>query len=153
MKPPADLKQWSKNNLVREVQRLRAVVHEHSELVGDDPRTASASDPIIGGSPQGRGDALIDTRAAVLLEGVNVVLVDRKTPKAAMSMVLSLSGRINYADDRVTHAYLLNGDGAAGIVVELVGLAQRASSMEDPNGMEFAADFKVAMEERMKELP
>ena len=33
MKPPDDLKEWSKNDLVREVRRLRAVMREHAEQV------------------------------------------------------------------------------------------------------------------------
>lgn len=154
MKPPADLKQWSKNGLVREVERLRAVMREHAERPGSDPREASTGDPLIGGSPYGQGDALIDARAAVLLEGVEVVLIDTKRDTDVVVMMLSLSGRVNYADDRVTHAYLLNGDGAAGIVAELVGLAYRASTMrDDQNGQRFAAEFKAALEDRMDKQP
>lgn len=154
MKPPDDLKAWSKNDLVREVRRLRAVTREHAQRHGDDPRPASTSDPIIGGSAYGRGDALIDARAAVLLEHVEVVLVDTKKDTDSVVMMLTLGGRVNYADDRVTHAYLLNGDGAAGIVSELVSLAQRAASMgDDSSGMRFAAEFKVELERRMSEQP
>src|SRR3954452_21291431 len=154
MKPPDDLKDWSKNDLVRELRRLRAVLREHAERQGDDPRPASTADPVIGGSPHGRGDALIDARAAVLLDAAEVVLIDTKREGEAVAMLLSLSGRINYADDRVTHAYLLNGDGAAGIVAELVGLASRAAAMGDhDDGQRFAAEFKVALEGRMGQTP
>lgn len=151
MKPPDDLKDWSKKDLMREVARLRAVMREHAERPGDDAREMSASDPIIGGSPHGQGDALVDARSAVLLEAVEVVLLDTKRPEDGVTMLLSLAGRINYADDRVTHAYLLNGDGAAGIVAELVALAQRAGAMGRPDGLAFAAEFKVGLERRMAE--
>jgi hypothetical protein len=152
VKPPPELKAWSKNDLVREVARLRAVLHEFSERSGDDPRAHSTSDPIIGGSPTGRGDALLDARAAVLLEHVEVVLVDTKRDTEPSLMMLSLAGRVNYADDRVTHAYLFNGDGAAGIVAELVALAGRASGIpNDLNAQAFAADFRLALDRRMNE--
>jgi hypothetical protein len=36
--PPDDLKAWSKNELVRECRRLRAITREHAERRGDDPR-------------------------------------------------------------------------------------------------------------------
>lgn len=153
MRPPDDLKDWSKNDLVREVRRLRAVMREHAERPGDDPREQSADQPIIGGSPTGQGDALIDARTAVLLEGVEVVLVDTKKEDDPVVMLLSLSGRINYADDRVTHAYLINGDGAAGIVVELLELAQRAGAMGRPDGEQFSAEFKASIERRMEQAP
>jgi hypothetical protein len=150
MRPPDDLKDWSKKDLMREVARLRAVLHEHSARRGDDPRAQSTESPIIGGSPTGRGDALLDARAAVLLDAVEVVLVDTKSGSDSVVMMLTLGGRVNYADDRVTHAYLFNGDGAAGIVSELIALAGRASGMhDDPNAERFAAEFKVALEERM----
>jgi hypothetical protein len=152
MKPP-ELKSWSKNDLVREVVRLRAVLHEHSERRGDDPRAHSTSDPIIGGSPHGRGDALLDARAAVLLDAVEVVLVDTKRETDPVSMMLTLGGRVNYADDVVTHAYLFGPDGAAGIVSELIMLASRAAGMHDTHGERFAAEFKVALEERMTDGP
>jgi hypothetical protein len=153
MKPPDDLREWGKRALIAEVERLRAVTREAGVRVGDDARGASTSDPIIGGSPHGRGDALIDARAAVLLESVEVVLIDTKRPGEAVAMLLTLAGRINYSDDRVTHAYLFGGDGAAGIVAELVQLAQRASSIGGEDGMRFAADFKVALEQRMGSAP
>jgi hypothetical protein len=149
MRPPDDLKDWSKKDLAREVGRLRAILHEHSERRGDDPRGQSASDPIIGGTPTGEGDALVDARSAVLLDAVEVVLVDTKRPDDPVSMLLSLSGRINYSDDRVTHAYLFGGDGAAGIVSELLMLAQRAGAMGRADGVRFAAEFKAALEQRM----
>lgn len=154
MKPPDDLKDWSKNELVRELRRLRAVLREHAERLGDDTRESSSADPVIGGSPHGRGDALVDARAAVLMDHVDVVLVDTKREDGGVVMLLSLAGRINYSDDHVTNAYLFGGDGAAAIVSQIIGLASRAAGMhDDPHGTAFAADFKVALEARMGELP
>lgn len=151
MKPPDDLKDWSKKDLMREVARLRAVLHEFSGRRGDDPRPASTSDPIIGGSPGGSGDALLDARAAVLLDNVEVVLVDTKQGET-VSMMLTLAGRINYSDDRVTHAYLFGPDGAAGIVTELLGLATRAGAGGLPHGVSFAQGFQADIKRRMGEL-
>jgi hypothetical protein len=151
VKPP-ELKAWSKNDLVREVQRLRAVLYEHSERRGDDPRGASTSDAIVGGEPHGKGDALIDARASVLLDGMEVVLVDTKRDEP-VSMLLALKGRINYSDDRVEHAYLFGPDGAAALVSELVGLAARASGLHDSNAGRFAEEFKAVLGRRMGELP
>jgi hypothetical protein len=145
------LKEWSKNDLVREVTRLRAVLHEHSKLVGDDPRGQSTDQPIIGGTPTGHGDALLDARAAVLLEGVDVVLVNTKRDQDPVVMMLTLRGRINYAEDVVTHAYLFNGDGAAAITTELIMLAGRAAGAGETDGKRFAEEFKRAFEQRMED--
>jgi hypothetical protein len=149
VRPPDDLKDWSKKDLMREVARLRAVLHEFSNRVGDDARGASTPDPIVGGSPSGRGDALLDARSAVLLDGVEVVLVDTKQDEPVV-MLLSLSGRINYADDRVTHAYLFGPDGAAGLVTELLMLAARADDGDLPHGQRFAQQFREDLSARME---
>jgi hypothetical protein len=141
--------EWPKGELAKEVARLRAITREHADRPGDDPRQASTADPIIGGSPHGRGDALLDARSAVLMDSIDVVLVDMKRGDT-LSMMLSLAGRINYADDRVTHAYIFGPDGAAGIVSQLVGLASRAAGAHgDPNAERFAAEFKADLEQRM----
>jgi hypothetical protein len=148
-RPPDDLMEWPKGELAKEVARLRAITREHAERPGDDPRQASTSDPIIGGSPRGRGDALLDARSAVLMDFIDVALVDMKRDEP-LSMMLSLAGRINYADDRVTHAYIFGPDGAAGIVSQLVGLASRAAGAHgDPNAEAFAAEFKADLGRRM----
>lgn len=145
--PPANLNDWGKRALVREVERLRAVLHEHSQREGDDPRERSTQDPIIGGSPRGRGDALLDARSAVLLDGVEVVLVDTKRDEA-VSMMLVLKGRVNYSSDRATHAYLFGPDGAAGIISELVELTERAYSGVGEHGRRFALEFQRELKRR-----
>jgi hypothetical protein len=144
--PPDNLKDWSKNSLVREVGRLRAILREHAERPGGDPREASTSDAIVGGSgPYSRGDVLLDARSAVLLDGVDVSLVDTKQGDAPV-MFLVLKGRINFSEDRVEHAYLFGSDGAAGLVTEVIGLAQRA-------GEGFGSEFADDLTRRMRELP
>jgi hypothetical protein len=154
LKPPDELKDWSKNDLVREVRRLRAIMREHAERRGDDARESSTQDPVIGGSPHGRGDALVDARAAVLLDSTEVVLIDTmRADDERVSMMLALAGRINYSDDRVENAYLMGPDGAAALVSQLVGLASRAAGDHARGGQQFAAEFKVDLERRMGELP
>lgn len=88
---------------------------------------------IIGGSPFGRHDALIDATKAVLLDTVNVVLVGTATwgQGAGRAIGLELGGRINKAQARTSVLYLMDEDGAAALVSELVGLASRAGAGEE----------------------
>lgn len=148
---------WPKKNLAIEVERLRAILHEHSQRLGQDPRPAATTGAAMTSpdpDPYGRGNVLIDARAAVLLESDEVSLIDTKSADGPVVMMLALSGRINYSPDRVEHAYLTGADGAAAIVADLIGLAQRASSMNDDEGaLRFAAEFKVAIEEHLGEQP
>lgn len=82
---------------------------------------------IIGGSAFGRGDALIDTRSAVLLEGVDVAVVGAVRKDGVETIIgLELSGRVNHSTERSDVLYLLDADGAAAIISELLGLAGRA---------------------------
>lgn len=147
--PPSDLKSWSKKNLAREVQRLRAVLREHAERPGSDPREAATRDATIdiAGDPNAAGGSLLDLRSAVLLRGIDVVLVDTKQDDP-VAMMMTLSGRINYASDEIEHVYVFGPDGAAALMTQLVQLAKRASGLV-PHGQRFAAEFKVAVEERM----
>jgi hypothetical protein len=81
---------------------------------------------IIGGSAFGRGDSLIDTTDAVLLDETNVAVVGMlRRDGAETALALELGGRINHTQDRTSTLYLLNVDGAAGIISELLGLAER----------------------------
>jgi hypothetical protein len=153
--PPENLKDWSKNMLVREVTRLRAIVREHAEHRGDDPRAAATTGAAmvdVAGDPYAAGGVVLDTRAAVLMESVDVVLVDTKRDEPVV-MLLALGGRINYSTDRVEHAYLFGPDGAAGLVSQLVALAARASGMKGGHGARFAAEFQADLDRRMGELP
>src|SRR5688572_26756051 len=120
-----ELKGWSKNELIREVERLRAVTREHAEQLGDEPARDGGSMVDVAGDPHARGGVLLDVRNAVLVDAVDVCLVDSKSDTDPIHLALQLAGRINTRDDRATHLYLLNEDGAAGIVSELVALATR----------------------------
>jgi hypothetical protein len=92
-----------------------------------DPRKLHG-DGIIGGSPWGVGDALVETTKAVLMEHVNVVMVGPVSNGIPRDPIvgLSLEGRINKSEDRVQVTYLFDEDGAAAIITELTGLLARA---------------------------
>lgn len=88
---------------------------------------------IIGGTAFGQGDALIDTTAAVLLDGASVAIVGAIRQTGAETIIaLELRGRVNHSTDRSEVLYLMNADGAAGIISELLGVAGRA----DPTFLE-----------------
>jgi hypothetical protein len=153
--PPDDLKQWSKNDLIRELHRLRAILHEHAERRGDDPReqaTTGAAVTDVARDPYAHGGAIIDARSAVLLDTTDVVLVDTKQDEP-VTMLLALGGRINYSSDRIEHAYLFGPDGAAALVSELIGIATRAASSGLDHSRRFAEDFKIDLGRRMDEMP
>lgn len=99
------------------------------------------------GGPYAENAVVIDTRNAVILEACEVAIVGavRKgvlDPKPISTLVLR--GRINKTDKRVQALYLLNEDGAAGIVTQLIGLASRAG---------WGPEFLDRVRERMKDLP
>lgn len=115
---------------------------------------ADATDPReLGGAIAGPGgpydehSVVFDIKRAVLLEGCEVAILggvrdgvlDRKPISG-----LVLRGRINKSDDRVQALYLMNEDGAAGIVTQLIGLASRAGW-----GHEFVENFQ----KRLAEMP
>lgn len=146
MKPPDDLKDWSKNDLVRECRRLRAILREHAEQPGDEPVADGGSMVDVAGDPYARGGVILDVRKAVLMDRVDVTLVDTKSDDEHIAAVLSLAGRVNYQDRRAEQLYLFDADGAAAIISELTGLAQRA-------GGEFAEDFQARLQTRLAALP
>ena len=135
--------EWSKAELVREVARLRALTREHSERLHDESRSGGDS---VGGSPYGRGDALLDMRGAVLLEYNEVILVDTKREEDIPAVAMILEGRVNYETRRVKQMYVFGADGASALVTQLVGLAARA-------GGRFGAEFRQTFDQRMNELP
>jgi hypothetical protein len=76
------------------------------------------------GGPNDRHSLVIDTTDAVLLDGNTVSLMEvpgRLSPILAML----LEGRINKTTDRARNLYLMDEDGAAALVSELVALAYR----------------------------
>jgi len=87
---------------------------------------------IIVGSSHGRGDALIDTTKAVLLDDVHVVLIDALNADGAQRVIgLELGGRRNKSTTRSDVLYLFDEDGAAALVSELFGLAGRADFLPE----------------------
>ena len=92
---------------------------------------------IIGGSAFGQGDAIIDTTNAVLLDHVDVAIVGMLRPTGAETVIaLDLGGRVNNTTVNRSRLYLLNADGAAAIISELLGVAGRA----DPGFLELLLD-------------
>lgn len=83
---------------------------------------------IVGGTPHGLGDALVDSTDAVLMDAVTVVVLgvaDREGAGRAIGM--ELAGRVNKTDRRSNVLYVFDTDGAAAIVSQLLGLAARVS--------------------------
>lgn len=98
---------------------------------------------IIGGSAFGRGDALIDATTAILLADVHVAIVGAGRSTGVETVIaLELSGRINHSTEQHEALYLLDADGAAAIVSDLLGVAGRA----DPS-------FLALLLSRIENLP
>lgn len=139
-----ELKGWSKNELVREVERLRAITREHAERPGEDTTGLKADMVDVAGDPHARGGVVMDARNAILMDTVDVCLVDPDPSDRAAEprLAMLLAGRVNMRDDRSQVMFMFGADGAAAVVSQLVGLAQRI-------GPEFAA----LLARRIDELP
>lgn len=108
---------------------------------GADPRELGGD--IIGGTPQGQGDALVDTTRAVLLDGSSVVQMTN--PSDGREIIgLMLEGRLNRQTERARVLFLLEPDGAAAVVSELVALARR--------GNDKGAEFDRLLADRLQKL-
>lgn len=70
-------------------------------------------------------DVVLDTSKAVLLDGLEVCLVGPPQDQTNAMLAMRLDGRVNKTDDRAHVLYLLNEDGAAAIISELLDLATR----------------------------
>lgn len=104
--------------------------------ISGDPRKTGGD--IAGpGGPHDRNAVVIDTTNAVLLDSSDVCLVE--TSNGTPALALLLEGRINKTTDRARNLYLLNEDGAAALVTELLALAHRI-------GPEFADRFTARLE-------
>lgn len=110
-----ELKTWSKNELVREVERLRAFTREHARRPGEDTTRLPGSIVDVAGDPHARGGALVDARNAILLDEVDVCLVDPNPsePEEHGRVALTLAGRVNMRDERSSVLLMFNADGAA----------------------------------------
>lgn len=95
---------------------------------------------IRGGDAFGIGDAEIDVGRAILLDSVTVAVVGTANPSGAgRALALNLEGRLNKGTLRVDAVYLMDTDGAATIISELLGLAGRV-------GPEFLAELLARIE-------
>jgi hypothetical protein len=139
-----ELKTWSKNELVREVQRLRAIMSEHAERPGEDMTALPADMVDVAGDPYARGSVVMDARNAVLMDTIDVCLMDADPSDrdADPRLVMLLGGRVNMRDERTQAMFMFGADGAAAVISQLLGLAQRI-------GPEFAA----LLEQRLDEMP
>jgi len=91
--------------------------------ISGDPRKTGGD--IAGpGGPQDRDAVIIDTTDAVLLDHSTVTLIETPNHTAPVLAML-LEGRINKTTDRARNLYLMNEDGAAALVSELIALAHR----------------------------
>ena len=151
--PPENLMEWPKGELAKEVARLRAIVREHAESRGTDARRVNAPGAVttVDQDIYAEGSSIVDARQAVLMDSTDSVLVDTHKDAERVLMMLVLSGRINYSDERVAHPYLLDPDGAAVIAVHLVSLATRAMQGNLDHGKRFGVEFMRAFERRMRE--
>lgn len=90
--------------------------------ISGDPRKTGGD--IAGpGGPHDRNSVIVDTTDAVLLDHSDVCLVE--TSNGSPILAVLLEGRINKTTDRARNLYLMNEDGAAALVTELLALANR----------------------------
>lgn len=91
--------------------------------ISGDPRKTGGD--IAGpGGPHDANSVIIDPTNAVLLDHSTVSLVGSPNEPRPYLAVL-LEGRINKTADRARNLYLMNEDGAAALVTELLSLAHR----------------------------
>lgn len=137
--PPKNLMDWSKADLVKELQRQRAINHEFASRPHDPARSGGGMVDVAG-DPHARGGVVLDTRGAVLMDSIDVCLIDTMRGETP-AMMMVLDGRINLEDKRVSQAYMFSADGAAGIVSEIIGVAVRARD-------QFTLEFHESMNSR-----
>jgi hypothetical protein len=79
------------------------------------------------GGPRDRGAVILDLTDSVLLDYTEVCTVDtvRQGVMGSQAIFLTMHGRINKTTDRVQTGYLLNTDGAAALITQLLALADR----------------------------
>lgn len=108
-----------------------------------DPRRAGG-DVAGPGGPHDKDGVIVDTRRAVLLDHTHASALLEHDP---MLIAVMLDGRINRVEERAKILYLMDLDGAASLVAEVVSLAGR---LPDPAKR---ADFIVALETAMGTMP
>ncbi|MFI1701990.1 hypothetical protein ACH419_39420 [Streptomyces bobili] len=108
---------------------------KNGRRISGDPRKTGGD--IAGpGGPHDRNSVIVDTTNAVILDATTVTEVETLTGTPALAMLLE--GRIARSTDRARNLYLLNEDGAAALVTELLALAHRM-------GPEFGARFTARL--------
>lgn len=111
-----------------------------------DPRRAGGK-IVAPDLDSGRGDAVLDTRQAVLKDETTVAMANLKFGEENRHVIgLELGGRINKSTDRAQILFLFDPDGAAAIITELVGICQRA-------GGDVWDELNAAIGRRMGALP
>ncbi|MER7815627.1 hypothetical protein [Streptomyces sp. NPDC096153] len=92
--------------------------------ISGDPRK-SGGDIAGPGGPNDANAVVIDTTDSVLLDSSPVSLLETGRVGEPPILAVLLEGRINRTPDRARNLYLMNEDGAAALVSELLGLAHR----------------------------
>lgn len=116
-----------------------------------DPR-GSHGDIAGPGGPYDEHAVVVDTTNAVILDYSTVSLIGfvRGGEEDETGVGLMLEGRINRTQDRTRVLYLMNGDGAAAIVTELLGIAKRAERGGDA---QLVAELRQRLGERWDVMP
>lgn len=118
-------------------QALGVLLNDDRHVSGD-PRTSGGDGNIAGpGGPHDHHAVVVDTTNAVLLDHSNVCLMEAGDGSVALAVLLE--GRINKTSDRARNLYLMNEDGAAALVTELLALANRI-------GPEFGERFTARLQ-------
>jgi hypothetical protein len=127
----------------------------------DDPHIPNlhSSDPrgkhgdIAGpGGPYDPHAVVVDTTNAVILSysTVSLVGVARRGEPDETAVALMLEGRVNKTPDETRVLYVMNGDGVAALVTQLLGIAKRDERVGDGH---LAAELRQRLGERWDEMP
>ncbi|MCX4911896.1 hypothetical protein [Streptomyces sp. NBC_00878] len=95
---------------------------KNGRRISGDPRK-SGGDIAGPGGPHDRNSVIVDTTNAVILDASTVTQVETLTGTPALAMLLE--GRIAKTTERARNLYLMEEDGAAALVTELIALAHR----------------------------
>lgn len=121
------------------------------DLHGSEPRKLGGD--IAGpGGPHDRDGVVVDTTNAVLLDFATVSMIEtlRAGQEPEVAAAIMLEGRVNKSTDRTRVVYVVNADGVAALVTELMGLATRAGSAGETS---FAQALMEHIDERWGDMP
>lgn len=110
-----------------------------------DPRELKGA--IVGdGGPHETGGVVLDTRNAILLNDVTVSTVDPEGGgRGREYFAMLLAGRINQTRDDAQVLFIMNTDGAAAVVTQLLALLARANV--SPAIATYIADLRRRLDE------